>query len=181
MNSQATFELLDEFRIRPAEREAIRGLLAECFPRAGFTGNRTYAKQIPGRRLVATAGGRILGHVAIEHRVVNTATGPASIFGLIDVCVAPSSRGNGTASKMLSYIGDLASQHGIEFLVLFARDARLYERNGYRRASNPLRWVKINEHEIIGIGEEPLEELMVKPVGARPWPEGPVDLLGYQF
>ena len=74
----------------------------------------------------------------------------------------------------------LALEHQIEFLLLFAADSRLYERNGYQREPNTLRWVKIHEHKIIGIGEEPLEELMVKRVTGRSWPEGTVDLLGHQ-
>ena len=65
--------------------------------------------------------------------------------------------------------------------MLFAQDPRVYGRNGFRRATNPFRWVKIHEHQIIGIGEEPLEEAMVKEVGSRPWPNGLIDLLGYQF
>lgn len=176
MTSDITLVLLDEFRMTQHQREAALGLLGTCFPRSEF-----YSKQLPTRRLLATAGDELIGHIALEHRVVSTATGPATIFGLIDVCVTPSARRRGTASTMLSYIEALAAQHSIEFLVLFARDPRLYERNGYRRATNPLRWVKIHEHRIIGIGEEPLDELMVKAVGERAWPEGLVDLLGYQF
>jgi predicted acetyltransferase len=82
---------------------------------------------------------------------------------------------------MLAQVESLARERHVPFLVLFARDHRLYERNGFSRAPNPLRWVKIHEHQIIGVAEEPLQELMVKPVGAVAWPEGLVDLLGHQF
>ena len=81
-----------------------------------------------------------------------------------------------------AWVGEeLARRFEIEFLMLFAKDARLYERNGFVRADNPLRWVKIDEHQTIGIAEQPLVELMIKPLSNRPWSAGLVDLLGYQF
>jgi hypothetical protein len=82
---------------------------------------------------------------------------------------------------MLNQLEQLGREHHIEFLVLFAQDPRLYERHGYRRADNLLRWLKIHEHRNLGIGEDVLEELMFKGIGERAWPDGPVDLLGYQF
>ena len=82
---------------------------------------------------------------------------------------------------MLTWVEGLARQSGVPFVVLFAVDPRLYHRNGFSHESNTLRWVKIHEHEIIGVAEEPLAELMVKPVGAERWPTGTIDLLGHQF
>jgi GNAT superfamily N-acetyltransferase len=176
-----TLNLLDEFRIEPAQREAIRGLLKTSFPEARFAETRTYLKQAPPRRLLATNASSLVGHLGLEHRVIGTTIGPAPIFGIVDLCVHPLHRGQGIASQMLSCVEALGRRHAIEFLVLFARDARLYERNGFSRARNPLRWVKIHEHQTIGIGEQPLDELMVKPIGQRSWPAGLVDFLGYQF
>lgn len=115
------------------------------------------------------------------HQWVGTTIGPVEILGVIDLCVLKLYQGCGIASRMLSWVEALAKQTDIPFLMLFAHDRRLYERNGFIHATNLLRWVKIHEHEIIGIGEEPLEELMIKSVGTENWPEGLVDLLGYQF
>jgi len=75
-------ELVDEFRLSPARAAAIRRLLHACFPDDAFTTTRTYLKQVPARRLLATQGGELVGHVGIEHRVVGTSTGPANIFGI---------------------------------------------------------------------------------------------------
>jgi predicted N-acetyltransferase YhbS len=176
-----TLELVDEFRLSAAQREAIRDLLCEAFPDAGFSATKIYYKQIPPRRLLATRGGRLVGHLGLEHRVIGTVSGPASLFGIVDLCVRASCRGQGVASRMLAWVDALARRHNVDFLMLFAHDPRLYERNGFARAGNVLRWTKVHEHRTLGIGEEPLEELMVKPAGARAWPDGPVDLLGYQF
>lgn len=173
--------LAEEYALGAHRRDAIRALLAESFPDAPFTGTRTYGKQLPARRLLASDGDRLVGHLGLEHRVIGTNGGPREIFGIVDLCVAPRWRGCGVASRMLDWLEALARESGIPFLVLFAQDRRLYERNGYRHAGNPLRWAKIHEHRLTGVAEEPLAELMVKSVAGAPWPEGVVDLLGHQF
>ncbi|MHC4450515.1 MAG: GNAT family N-acetyltransferase [Planctomycetota bacterium] len=174
-------ELCDEFRIGPARAEEIRLLLAASFPDCEFTQHRNYFKQLPPRRLLAFDGDKLIGHVGLEHRVVATATGPATILGVVDLCVDPATRREGVGTAMLRSVEQLGVEAGIEFLMLFATDSRLYERQQFQRAVNPLRWMKIHEHKTLGIGEEPLEELMIKPIGERSWPDGLVDLLGYQF
>jgi predicted acetyltransferase len=103
------------------------------------------------------------------------------ILGVADLCVAAPSRRRGVASQLLASVEAMAREHRICFLLLFARDRRLYERNGFVHAPNPLRWVKIHENEITGIAEQPLDELMVKAVGRERWPSGTIDLLGHQF
>jgi GNAT superfamily N-acetyltransferase len=173
--------LVDELGLDRGQAEDIRRLLAACFPDWDYPRHRRYFKQLPARRLLAREDGRLLGQLGLEHRAIGTAAGPATILGTIDLCVAPDARGRGVAGRLLDRVEQLGSAGGVEFLVLFATDRRLYERHGYRRADNPLRWLRIDEHASLGIGEEAVDELMVKPLTTRPWPEGPVDLLGYLF
>ncbi|MCP5066988.1 MAG: GNAT family N-acetyltransferase [bacterium] len=173
-------EVIEEFRLDRQLTEDTRQLLAECFPDEKFK-TRTYGVQTPPRRLLATEGSRLVGHVGLEHRVVGTTTGTATIFGLIDVGVKANARRQGIASRMLEHIDGLAVDHGIEFLVLFARDSRLYERHGYQYVPNPVRWTWIEERKSVGVEEAPIEGLMVKAVSARAWPAGCIDLLGYLF
>ena len=173
--------MIDEFALDRSTREEIRVLLRACFPGATFARTRIYAKQLPSRRLLASEQGRIVGHLGFEHRVVGTEIGPLEILGIVDLCVLEAHRGRGTASQMLNWMETLAGEASVPFLMLFAQDRRLYDRNGFIHGSNPLRWVKIHEHEIVGVGEKPLAELMVKAVGEDTWPAGLVDLLGYQF
>ncbi len=173
--------LVDELGLGRQRAEDIRRLLAACFPDWEHTRHRNYFKQVPARRLLASEGDRLLGQLGLEYRAIGTSTGPATLLGIIDLCVAPDARGRGMAGRMLDHVEQLGRQHGIEFLVLFTTDRRLYERHGYGRADNPLRWLRIHEHTSLGMAEEPVDELMVKPLTARPWPEGTVDLLGYLF
>jgi predicted N-acetyltransferase YhbS len=175
------YELIDEFRITTGLHEQIRCLLQVCFPDSEFTLTRSYSKQSPQRRLLVWEDGILIGHVGIEHRTIGLDTGPATIFGLLEVCVDPEHQGTGIASGMIDYVERLGQQHDVDFVMLFATDRRLYEQKGFRAPGNPLRWSMIHEHKTIGIDEQPLEELMIKELGERPWPEGLVDLLGYQF
>ncbi|MEM7247370.1 MAG: GNAT family N-acetyltransferase [Acidobacteriota bacterium] len=174
-------ELVDDFRLSPEEREEIRVLLAESFPEEDFVQTRTYLKQVPTRRLLARDGDRLVAHAGVEHRVVGTESGAIPILGLIEVCVTTSARGQGLGSHLVTWTEELARENDIEFLVLFAADHRLYERLGFQHETNVLRWAMIHEHQLIGLDEQPLDELMVKPLSDRPWPGGTIDLLGYQF
>lgn len=174
-------QLIDEFCLTGVQRLEIQQLLLECFPDCEFAESRTYLKQLPQRRLLAIDSAKLIGHLGLEHRVIGFDGDAATILGVLDVCVTTTQRGQGIASSMLQYVEDLGRRFEIEFLMLFATDARLYERNGFVRADNPLRWVKMDEHQTIGIAEQPLVELMIKPLTSRPWPAGLVDLLGYQF
>jgi hypothetical protein len=70
----------------------------------------------------------------------------------------------------------------IDFLVLFADDSRLYVKNGYYRVANICRWMKVDEHQIIGVAEESLSDCMlIKQLSEQTWQDGTVDLLGYLF
>ena len=181
MRNVLKLELVDEYRIREELREEIRGLLAGSFPDEPFTRSRTYLKQFPARRLLAHENETLVGHLGLEHRAIGTDRGARQIMGVVDLCVASARQGQGIASRMLAWVESLAREAGVPFLVLFAHDRRVYEACGFSHASNVLRWAKIDEHRILGVGEEPLEELMVKPVGDEPWPRGTIDLLGHQF
>ncbi|QDU36246.1 hypothetical protein Mal4_05300 [Maioricimonas rarisocia] len=178
------FELIDEFRITVAVHEQIRDLLEECFPESSFTSTRTWLKQLPPRRLLVWEEGELVAQLGVEHRVVRLPDGPGTVLGAIDLCVRGACRGVGLASSMLQWLLELGRTHGIDFVILFAADGRLYARNGFCRPGTRVRWLKIHELDGFGIGDDVLDELMVCELGPRRWPDGPeatVDLLGYQF
>jgi hypothetical protein len=98
------------------------------------------------------------------------------------VCVASSYRSQKIATTLLQQIEELGRTSKIDFLVLFADDSRLYAENGYQRVVNLCRWLKVDEHQIIGVSEESLSDcMMVKQLGEQTWQSGIVDLLGYLF
>ena len=174
-------KIVEEYVLTACEHIAIQSLLAESFPEEPSLSERIYYKQLPQRRVLIELDGSIIGQCGIEHRVIGTSTGPSSIWGVIDLCVSEKHRHQGSASELLQWTENLAARHGIEFILLFASDSRLYDSLGYKTQSNTLRWMMIDEHETLGIAEEPVKELMVKKVGARSWPQGHIDMLGYLF
>jgi GNAT superfamily N-acetyltransferase len=175
------FDIVQEHALNEAQKKQLARLLAEAFDYAGEFRTRIYFKQLPQRRVLYVYDGSIQAQVGLEHRIIGTEDGPASIFGLIDVAVRETYRRKGIASRMLQFAETLARDSGVDFMLLFAHDRRIYERLGYRPVENPLRWVKIHDHSTLGIAEEPVEEAMIKEVGSRTWPAGTVDLLGYLF
>lgn len=174
-------DVVQEYALAETQKRELGRLLAEAFDYASEFRTRIYFKQLPQRRIILSEDGHIQAQVGLEHRVIGTETGPASILGLIDVAVRGGFRHRGFATKLLQHAETLACDGDIDFMMLFAQDRSIYEKVGFRPVDNPLRWVQIHDHTTLGIAEEPVEELMIKETGTRTWPAGTVDLLGYLF
>ncbi|XVV17650.1 GNAT family N-acetyltransferase [Actinoplanes sp. CA-131856] len=158
---------------------ALRSLLGSCFP--GYP-ERSYFKIPPHFRYVLTDGPAALAHLGVELRVIRVGEQILRTFGVVDLCVRADHRGQGLASRLLDELTGYAAACGMDFVILFADDDSLYLRHGFARVGNPLSWVKINDHRVIGLaqGVTP-HELMVRPVSGMPWPPGEIDLLGHVF
>lgn len=173
------YDLIDELELTKQDEASLRRLLAVSFP--GYP-DRVYYKQIPHQRILAWDAETLAGHVAIDRRVMALAGQPIRTLGLIDVCVAPGYRSRGIASALLAEAERLGRSWRCQYAVLFADDPRVYDANGYRYADNPCIWLRIHEHQTLGIAQEALPDaLMVKPLGTEPWQPGELDLLGYLF
>ena len=174
-----TVERLPEHEIGPELHASLQNLLGECFP--GYP-ERDYFKLPPQLRYVATSGGRVVAQLGLELRVIRVGDDVLRTFGVSDVCVRDGCRGQGLAARLLTEVTDLAVARGMDFVLLFADDDRLYVRSGWTRVDNPLSWVKVHEHATIGLARSVVpHELMVKRAGRRPWPAGEIDLLGHVF
>lgn len=174
-------DVIQEYALAETQKRELGRLLAEAFDYASEFRTRIYFKQLPQRRIILSEDGHIQAQVGLEHRVIGTETGPASILGLIDVAVRGGFRHRGFATKLLQHAETLARDGGIDFMMLFAQDRAIYEKQGFRSEDNVLRWLKIHDHTTLGIAEEAVDELMIKETGTRTWPAGTVDLLGYLF
>jgi len=86
------------------------------------------------------------------------------------------------AGRLLAEVTELARSCGVDFVILFADDDRLYARGGWARAANPCSWVRIHDHTTLGLATaEDAGALMVKRIGQQAWSIGEVDLLGHLF
>jgi hypothetical protein len=155
------------------------GVLQECFP--GYP-PRPYFKLPPHFRYLAMAGGELVGQMGVELRVIRIGASVLRTFGVVDLCVSNSGRSRGLAGRLLAEVTQLAVSCGLDFVILFADDDRVYTRNGWARVANPCSWLKIHEHTTLGLATaEDTGALMVKQTGQHAWPEGEVDLLGHLF
>jgi GNAT superfamily N-acetyltransferase len=178
-NQEVTLLRLPEAEIGADLHASLRDLLGESFP--GYP-DRSYFKLPPHLRYVATSGATVAAQLGLEYRVIRVGDDILRTFGVVDLCVRDGFRGQGLAGRLLTETMDYAAACGMDFVILFADDDRLYRRAGWSRVDNPLSWVKINEHTTIGLAHAVTpHEMMVKPVAQRPWPAGEIDLLGHVF
>ncbi|WP_078651210.1 GNAT family N-acetyltransferase [Streptomyces xylophagus] len=171
-------EIKPEHEINSSTNQNLRELLKSCFPEYP---SRAYYKQLPHLRCLAWERDTLIAQVGIDHRIIRNGDAPLRIFGIIDLCVTSSTRSKGIASIILTQVESVARSSKVDVLLLFADDPRVYLANGYRKVSNHVKWLMINDHKTLGITEKPLGEMMVKMLSDEPWNEGVVDLLGYLF
>lgn len=173
-------DIIPEYEILDSTCEAISRLLVESF--LDYPLGRSYYKLLPQFRYLARIDDELVAQVGIEHRVIANTGIPMQIFGIIDLCVAKSYRKQKIATALLQQVEALAKASNVDFLVLFADDSRLYVQNGYERVDNCCRWMKVDEHQTLGIVEASLSDcMMVKAINEQRWLSGTVDLLGYLF
>jgi hypothetical protein len=173
-------ETIPEYEISRDVNQLIIRLLVDSFP--SYPPDRSYYKILPQFRYLVWAGENLIAQMGVEHRVITNTGIPARIFGLIDLCVASPDRGQKIATTLLQQVEKLGRTSKVDFLILFADDSRLYIENGYQRVTNLCRWMKVDEHQTIGIGEESKADcMMVRQIGIQKWHDGTVDLLGYLF
>jgi hypothetical protein len=160
-------------------RLPLQALLQASFP--GYP-SRTYFKLPPHFRYLVVTGGALTAQMGVELRVIRVGSTVLRTFGVSDLCVSTRERSRGLAGGLLADVTELARACGIDFVILFADDDRLYTRHGWSRAGNPCSWVKIHDHATLGLATaQDTEALMVKATGRQAWPDGDVDLLGHVF
>lgn len=176
---------IEEFRIGDGVREPLRKLLYSCFP--DFFETRAYAKQLPTFRLIAwdnskLVESKLIGQCAIDHRVVSIDDTPTTIFGIVDLCVDESARARGIATQLIETTEHLANENGIDCLLLFADDHRIYEKHGFTNHDCHVRWLGIDEHQSLGLNHKQMGDcLMIKSLRSTLDRPQEIDMLGYLF
>lgn len=169
-----------EFDINEDIQEHLQRLLWECF-REDYPKDRIYFKQKPHLRFLAYIEDRLVGHIACDYRVMNLNGHRIHVMSLIDVCVSAADRSRGIASQLLKKAEGFCRNRDVDYILLFADQSELYVRNGFKKARNQCKWLKINDKSqiTVGIGYEVINELIVKEISGKAWEDGELDLLGY--
>lgn len=162
-----------------AVQDQLRPLLDEAFP--GLFNGRTYVKQQPHFRIIMHAGSDVVGHVALDYRVIRIGVEVVRICFVIDLCVHKDRRGQGIGSKLLEEAEAQARQAEVCFMVLIADLHGFYGRHGFLRIQGvSTKWLEIKDRASHSLIEGDLsDQLMAKPLNECGWPEGPIDMLGY--
>ncbi len=164
------------------ERSDLQKLLQECFH--GYFINRLYHKQVPQYRVLAKKNERIVGQVAVDHRVISSRKhGVISVMGLIDTCVDEKYRHEGIATKLLQELEHWANDKSVDAFVVFADDHRLYKKLGYDVVDVTCRFLAIEDHESIGVIEKKMGDCFMIKFTRKPLDmQGDhIDMLGYVF
>jgi len=169
-----------EYALDEAERSSLREILSECFPEC-FS-DRIFYKQLPTMRLLAFYEKRLVGQLGIDHRVISANGLPHQIFGVVDLCVTRTFRGEGIGTLLLTALEVLAGKHEIYHLIAFADHHELYKKLGYEQVNAKCRFLAIEDlssHSVIERDESKI--LLIKSYKPVDFTDKTIDLLGHLF
>lgn len=171
---------LEEYKIPEKVDREISALLKEAF--SGYPQGQSYYKQLPDFRYLIWEKNRLIGHMAVEHRLMSIDSRPIKVFGVVDLCIAGSHQRKKLATRLLEELEDLGLKCRIDFIILLARDHPFYLTNGFQAVDNRCKWVLIQDHTCLGVLHREIKQtLMVKPLSDKVWENGLVDFLGHIF
>lgn len=171
----------NEFELTKDVQEQIALLLKKCFPDTTYNG-RHYFKQLPHFRFLAYEDDMLVGHVAIDYRMMRLNDTPIKVVGVIELCVLEERRNHYIGGFLLEEVEKLAKNADADFIFLFSKVGTIYKKHGFKYVENIISWLKINEYTNLGMGEEFCQnEMMVKEIADKKWETGNLDFLGYLY
>jgi len=171
--------IINELDVDAKTHDAIAALRNLSFP--GYEVDRSYYKQLPHYRCLQYDGETIIGYMGLDYRAIRVGETAFKTLGVIDLCIAQSKRGHGLATEMLEALTELAKAKDVDFIMLMSSNQNLYAKNGFQRIETQAQWLKIHEHQNLGIADDFLDDLYVKATGSKQWPTEPMDWLGYMY
>lgn len=171
--------IIPEIDLSFEQQNEIQALRNQAFP--DHQAPRTYYKQLPHLRALQFRGDALVGQLGLDYRAVKVGNEVVKVLGIIDFCVDENERGKGTGTQMLSELHRYASERAVDFIVLISDLESFYTRNGFQRKEGMSSWLRIHEHTNFGVAVDHVDDLYVKALGNKVWPEGHLDWLGYMF
>ena len=134
-----TFSIIPHTQIDTSLDLAIKNTLTICFPheREHYSSNRTWRSEPAWVLVGLTHDGCVAAHMAIVERTVTVGDAKAQVqvFGPQSVCVLPDMRKHGLVEGMMVEASVHATEAGIAFGLLFAREGlreKVYSPLGWR-------------------------------------------------
>ena len=171
----------NEFELTKDVQLQISLLLQKCFPETNYHGLH-YFKQLPQYRFLAYEDDMLVGHLAIDYRMMRLNDQPIKVFGVIELCVLEEKRNRSIGSFLLEEAEKLAKNANADFVLLFSKVGSIYKKHDFKYVDNMIAWLKIHEHTNLGIGDEFTQnEMMIKEISDKKWETGNLDFLGYLY
>jgi len=175
-------ERIEEYLLTKNTHQAIQSLLREGFGQ--YPAGRDFFRQLPAFRLLAWSDQQeLIGHMAVEHRLVNNQGQLLRIFGVADFTVATAHRNQGIGTTLLQALTDLGHTSEVDFLLLLAHESgSVYARQGFIPIDAQCKWLMIQQDQSLGVLNRFIAgSLMIKPISSVSWREGNLDFLGHIF
>ncbi len=170
---------IEELRIKGALEQQIAALIKVCF-RADFNG-RSFCQNRHHCRFVEWRGETLAGHLAIAYRAIRLGEDLVDIVGIGEVAVAPEFRRQGIGRQLVEAALEEGRTAKADYAILFGEES-IYAKAGFVNAPNEFTIVEMNGANTQDIRRRTDPNLMVMPLGDRPWnPDAPVDLAGFPF
>jgi nodulation protein A len=163
------------------DHAALGALLARCFRRSRtpFGPGRSWSSARPELRLVGSADGEPVAHLAVLRRFLEVGDLPVVVGDVGLVGVDPDVQGSGVGAALLARCRDRL--HGLDlpfgYLTCGEQVAGFYASGGWIRIAGPTRMVRADGRVQVYGGVS-----MVLPVrrGIDEWPAGRVDRNGWE-
>lgn len=170
---------LPDYLLSTKQRAEITALLQITFPHYP---SRAHFRQLPHFRILAHGESEaLIGHIAIEHRMINNAGQALRVFGLADVAIHPEHQNKRLGTKLLQFTEQLACDTDIDALLLIAAEPEFYLKNDFLAVENDCKWLFLQGDQTLGVLQRRLGGLMVKMLKGGEWRSGQLDLLGHIF
>lgn len=170
---------LPDYLLSAEQRAEITALLQITFPHYP---NRTHFRQLPHFRILAhDESEALIGHIAVEHRMINNAGQVLRVFGLADVAIHPKHQNKGLGTKLLQFTEQIARNTAIDALLLIAAEPEFYLKNDFLAVENDCKWLFLQGDQTLGVLQRRLGGVMVKMLQGSQWRSGQLDLLGHIF
>jgi GNAT superfamily N-acetyltransferase len=162
-------EIKSENDLAPERKIALDEMFNKEF------GRHTLIYASPRWHAMGILDGSLVGRVGILQRTISAGQELLRVGGICGVVTVPEYRGRGIATALLDEsVAFIKKRLSLPFALLTCnlRLEPFYERLGWRTVNGPTVFTQPN-------GVRTCKGLtMVLECGLRPWPEGPVDLLG---
>jgi predicted N-acetyltransferase YhbS len=174
-------DAIAEMDLTPTQEARIGALLDAGFgAEAGYFG-RSFHKQRHHLRLLAHAGGALVGHVALLFRVIAMGDRATPIIGLAEVATDPAHRGKGIATALLTAAISRARTSQAEFILLFG-DRPIYQGFGFQPKTCKIRYMGMADGQATRICTRVEPATRVFPLQKTAWDDGAlIDLAGPIF